>query len=55
MIGKSISAGPSVYITSADGFAEHKTKLMKSTTEYILDFQKISQGPFKNIIRNFSC
>lgn len=54
MIGKSISAGPSVYITSPDGLAEHKAKLMSGTNRTYLGLSK-DKSPLKNSIGNFSC
>ena len=47
MIGKSISAGPSVYITSPDGFAEHKAKHMSGIIRTYLGFSK-DKSPLKN-------
>ena len=48
MIGKSISAGPSVYITSPDGFVAHKAKLMSGINRTYFGFSK-DKSPLNSI------
>lgn len=52
LIGRPISASPSVYITSPDGFTEHKAKVMNGGTHpgFAKDWPRSLQKHYKKLL-----